>query len=112
MVNLMGLDYDSDPIVTPKTPPPPPPSDSVAITATTSNAKPTDNAANIAVHKARYLHFIHEKYLSSSSMNGAAMRKSRAEHFIGILEKRVTGTAKERHIIKERKFKVHYKNSK
>ena len=45
------MDYNDDndePIVISKTPPPPAPEISVA----TSNAKPTDNAANIAVHKA------------------------------------------------------------
>ena len=70
--------------------------------------KPTDNSANVALHKERYLHFIQEKYYKMIS-HSSSLRKSRGEHFLKILEKTETGTAKERFIIKERKFKVNLK---
>ena len=67
--------------------------------------KPSDNNANIAMHKARYLHFINERYLKAKKPS-AAILKARGELFISILEKKSVGTAKERHKIKERKFKM------
>jgi len=68
-------------------------------------AKPKDNDANVALHKARYLHYLDEKYINKKKSTSAMLRAN-GQLFMEILQGKLKPTSKQTWTIKQRKFRV------
>ena len=88
-------------------------SNTVDVVTRKRRSQEKDTAANVELHKERYLHLIENKYRNGTMNGSTAMFRAKGKKIVDVIEGRVEGienVSKLRYAIKKRNFKV-FKNN-